>query len=101
MDAASSYFAAERAESVLCMLAGALALCTCGYPFCGSPPAFLPGPDAAADGRRPNPVCGRRDDLLRSPHDDARVHAALHSDRAQTAAVELPRMKVVMRNFVP
>jgi hypothetical protein len=37
--------------------------------------------------------------LIRSPKDIARVNTIVHTDKAKIASEEIPRMKVVMKNF--
>ena len=100
MDAVGSHFDAERAESVFFMLAGALTLCISVYFFVARHPRFYKGLALPLIAVGLIQFTVGATIFVRSPQDDARVHAALRSDRVQIAAVELPRMKAVTRNVV-
>jgi len=100
MDAVSSYFDAERAESLLFIGIGALALAACAYYVLARRPAFFKGMALSLAIVALIQLVVGITVFVRSPQDDARVHAALQADRAHIAAVEVPRMQAVARNFV-
>ena len=100
MDAVSSYFDAERAESLLFIGIGALALAACVYVVSARRSAFFKGMALSLAIVALIQLVVGITVFVRSPQDDARVHAALRADRAHIAEVEVPRMKVVVRNFV-
>lgn len=100
MDAVNSYFDAERAESLLFVLVGALALLTSAYFLIVRRQPFFRGLALPLIAVALIQLAVGATVFVRSPRDAARVNAALQSDRAHIAAVELPRMKAVIRNFV-
>lgn len=100
MDAVSSYFDAERAESLLFMLVGATALCASAYLLIVRRQPFSRGLAFPLIAVALIQLSVGATVFVRSPSDASRVNAALESDRAHIAAVEVPRMKVVIRNFV-
>lgn len=100
MDAVTSYFDAERAESVLFIAIGALALVASAYFLFFRRQRFWRGLALPLAAVALIQLTVGTTVFLRSPEDDARVHAALQSDRAHIAAIEIPRMQVVARNFV-
>lgn len=100
MDGISAYFAAERAESLLFIAVGAAALAAAAYVLITRRAAFYRGMAVPLVLVGLIQLVVGSTVFVRSPQDDARVHAALQADRAHIRTVELPRMKVVQRNFV-
>jgi hypothetical protein len=100
MDPVSSYFDAERAESLFFIGVGALALAACAWVVVARRPAFFKGMALSLAIVALIQLAVGITVFVRSPQDDARVHAALQADRAHIAAVEVPRMQAVVRNFV-
>ncbi len=99
MNHVTAYFAAESAESLLFMLVGALALGVSACFVVAKRSAFFKGLAVPLVLVGLIQLVVGTTVYLRSPHDIARVQAALKNDRAHIQAVEIPRMKAVVRNF--
>lgn len=100
MDAVSSYFEAERAESLLFIGIGLLALGASAYFFIARRAVFYRGMALPLIAVAVIQVVVGATVALRSPQDAARVQAALQSRPALIAADELPRMQAVLESFV-
>ena len=82
------------------MLAGAGAVCTSACLFVSRQPRFYKGLALPLIAVGLIQCAVGATIFLRSPQDDIEVNAALQSERTQIAAVEVPRMKAVLRNFM-
>lgn len=102
MDFVNDYFNAERAESLLFIAVGLLAIgvSVAALATRRAPEAFYRGLAVPLVAVALIQLVVGTTVWLRSPQDAARVQAALRTDRAHIAQVERPRMEVVMRNFV-
>lgn len=100
MDPIDAYFDAERAESVVFVAVGLIALALAAFgAFVVRTPAWRGAATTLALVALVQLVVGGAV-YLRTPQDQARAHALLAGDRAQLRAVEVPRMQLVMGNFV-
>ncbi len=96
----SAYFGAERAESLLFICIGlvALEIAFVCWRKSGSPAAK--GAALALVLVAAIQLVVGTTIFIRSPQDQARVVAALQQDKTSLRTTEVPRMQVVMRNFV-
>ena len=99
MDTISTYFNAERAESMLFIAVGVLALAASGWCLIVLRKPFFNGMAISLSVVAVLQLIVGVTIYLRSPQDAARVQQMLQTapDRLQTE--EVPRMQAVMRNF--
>jgi hypothetical protein len=100
MDGIAAYFAAERAESLLFIVVGILAIGVALYLAVARRTSFAKGIAVPLIAIAAIQLVVGGTVFVRSPHDTVRVQQALQSDRARIAADEIPRMAQVIDNFV-
>jgi hypothetical protein len=100
MDGIAAYFAAERAESLLFIAVGVLAIGLALYLSLARRTLFAKGMAVPLIAIAAIQLVVGGTVFVRSPHDTVRVQQALQTDRARIAAEEIPRMAKVIDNFV-
>jgi hypothetical protein len=100
MDGIAAYFAAERAESLLFIAVGVLAIGLALYLAVARRTSFAKGMAVPVIAIAAIQLVVGGTVFVRSPHDTVRVQQALQTDRARIAAEEIPRMAKVIDNFV-
>ena len=100
MQQINDYFGAERLESLLFIALGIVALAIAAYALLASQNALLRGAawPLALVALIQLGVGGGV--YLRSPKDIARVHHIVQAEGKRVRSEEIPRMEVVVRNFV-
>jgi hypothetical protein len=99
MDTITTYFNAERAESMLFIAVGAIALAFSAYCLIVLRKPFFSGMAATLAVVAVLQTVVGVTIYQRSPQDMARVQQMLQSAPDQVKTEEVPRMRVVMRNF--
>jgi hypothetical protein len=99
MNQIEKYFNAEKYESVLFVLVGIVAIVTAAYFFIKLKQPFYSGMAYPLITVALIQIVVGSSVWLRSPKDIARVNQILQTDKAKIETEEIPRMKVVMKNF--
>ena len=99
METIAQYFRAERAESVLFILVGALGLLLSWWFVVSLKRPFFTGMAISITAVALLQLIVGTTVFVRSPQDTARVTGLVQSDRPRLQSEEVPRMRVVMRNF--
>ena len=94
------YFAAERAESFLFIAVGVIALAVGAWMALSVRKGFALGLAAPLIAVALIQLVVGTTVALRSPQDAARVERILSVERPRIASEEIPRMQVVMKNFL-
>ena len=99
MDTISNYFNAERAESLLFIAVGAIALAASAWCVLAVRKPFFTGMAITLSVVAVLQLVVGVTVYLRTPSDAARAQQMVHAAPARLKTEEVPRMQVVMRNF--
>lgn len=100
MDKISKYFNAEKAESLVFILAGIVAIVFAYYFFSKIKQPYYNGMAYSLIAIALIQITVGASVFFRSPRDNERVHKIMQTDRAKIQTEEIPRMNAVMKNFV-
>jgi len=100
MEQVSKYFNAEKAESILFIAAGLIAIIVSAYFFIRLKQPFYNGLAYSLIVIALIQLTVGISIYYRSPKDISRVNQIIQTDKAKIKTEEIPRMKTVMKNFV-
>jgi hypothetical protein len=100
MNPVEKYFGAEKAESLLFVLVGLVAISLAVYFFAKLKQPFYNGIAYPLIAIALIQITVGGSVYLRSSKDIARVNQMIQIDKTRVEAEEIPRMKIVMKNFV-
>lgn len=100
MEQVSKYFNAEKAESILFIAAGLIAIIVSAYFFIRLKQPFYNGLAYSLIVIALIQLTVGISIYYRSPKDISRVNQIIQTDKAKIKTKEIPRMKTVMKNFV-
>lgn len=100
MEQVSQYFNAEKAESILFIAAGLIAIIVSAYFFIKLKQPFYNGLAYSLIVIALIQLTVGISIYYRSPKDISRVNQIIQTDKAKIKTEEIPRMKTVMKNFV-
>lgn len=100
MDQVIKYFNAEKNESILFVLIGVIAILTASYFLLKMKQPFYTGMAYPLIAIALIQIIVGSSVYMRSPKDIIRVLKILQTEKSRIPTEEIPRMKVVMKNFV-